>query len=318
MIDSENLPNFKIKIKEEEQIIPHLSINLEKGIIAHKDKIINHLSFFPSGNFVTVANDINIKIWSYNYKLIQEIKIAHESYINHISIKDENTFATCSIDKNINIWNKKNNLYINIIKLSKVHDDSITKIIYYKNDNLISVSLDGKIKIWQPIINGYQCNTIIFFSKFIKSILLLEDINIGITIGNGGKIWSLKTYELLYNIEEAEIYNKNAIAKIDNNRIIIGGYFKNIKILSINEKKIIKEINNNFRCLSICVLNNKNVFLTGGISQNIKIYRCNDYECIQTLKYIHNHSIYGIEEIDDKSIVTYSHDGVVKFWKFNY
>ena len=75
MIDSENLPNFKIKIKEEEQIIPHLSINLEKGIIAHKDKIINHLSFFPSGNFVTVANDINIKIWSYNYKLIQEIKI---------------------------------------------------------------------------------------------------------------------------------------------------------------------------------------------------------------------------------------------------
>ena len=316
MIDSENLPIFKIKTKEEEQI--HLSINLEKGIIAHKDKIINHLSFFPSGNFVTVANDINIKIWSYNYNLIQEIKIAHESFINHISIKDENTFATCSNDKNINIWNKRNNLYINIIKLSKVHDDSITKIIYYKNDNLISVSLDGKIKIWQPIINGYQCNTILLFSKLIKSILLLEDINIGITIGNGGKIWSLKTYELLYNIEEAEIYNKNAIAKIDNNRIIIGGYFKNIKILSINEKKIIKEINNNFRCLSICVLNNKNVFLTGGISQNIKIYSCNDYECIQTLKYIHNHSIYGIEEIDDKSIVTYSHDGVVKFWKFNY
>ena len=118
MIDSENLPIFKIKTKEEEQI--HLSINLEKGIIAHKDKIINHLSFFPSGNFVTVSNDINIKIWSYNYNLIQEIKIAHESFINHISIKDENTFATCSNDKNINIWNKRNNLYINIIKLSKV------------------------------------------------------------------------------------------------------------------------------------------------------------------------------------------------------
>jgi WD40 repeat protein len=240
MIDSENLPNFKIKIKEEEQIIPHLSINLEKGIIAHKDKIINHLSFFPSGNFVTVANDINIKIWSYNYKLIQEIKIAHESYINHISIKDENTFATCSIDKNINIWNKRNNLYINIIKLSKVHDDSITKIIYYKNNNLISVSLDGKIKIWQPIMNGYQCNTIIFFSKFIKSILLLEDI--GITIGNNTKIWSLKNYELIYTIEEAQIYNKNAIGKIDNDRIIIGGYYKNIKILSISEKKLLKKL----------------------------------------------------------------------------
>jgi len=314
MIDSENLPIFKIKTKEEEQI--HLSINLEKGIIAHKDKIINHLSFFPSGNFVTVSNDINIKIWSYNYNLIQEIKIAHESFINHISIKDENTFATCSNDKNINIWNKTNNLYINIIKLSKVHDDSITKIIYYKNNNLISVSLDGKIKIWQPIMNGYQCNTIILFSKFIKSILLLEDI--GITIGNNTKIWSLKNYELIYTIEEAQIYNKNAIGKIDNDRIIIGGYYKNIKILSISEKKIIKEINNNFRCLSICVLHNKNIFLIGGISQNIKIYSCNDYECIQTLKYIHNHSIYGIEEVNDESIVTYSHDGIVRFWKFNY
>ena len=314
MIDSENLPIFKIKTKEEEQI--HLSINLEKGIIAHKDKIINHLSFFPSGNFVTVSNDINIKIWSYNYNLIQEIKIAHESFINHISIKDENTFATCSNDKNINIWNKTNNLYINIIKLSKVHDDSITKIIYYKNNNLISVSLDGKIKIWQPIMNGYQCNTIILFSKFIKSILLLEDI--GITIGNNTKIWSLKNYELIYIIEEAQIYNKNAIGKIDNDRIIIGGYYKNIKILSISEKKIIKEINNNFRCLSICVLHNKNIFLIGGISQNIKIYSCNDYECIQTLKYIHNHSIYGIEEVNDESIVTYSHDGIVRFWKFNY
>ena len=70
MIDSENLPIFKIKTKEEKEIISQLSITLENGIIAHKDKIINHLSFFPSGNFITVSNDINIKIWSYNYKLI--------------------------------------------------------------------------------------------------------------------------------------------------------------------------------------------------------------------------------------------------------
>ncbi len=327
MLESENLPSFLIKPKEEEkEEISHINISLEKGLVAHKQIIINYLTKFPSGNFITGAKDTCLKIWNFEYKLIQEIQIAHDSFINYINVKDENTFASCSNDRHIKIWKKQFNFYINIIKLTNAHEDGITKVLFYKKNKLISASLDGKIKIWEFLNNNsnnsyinniqYQCISVLSFSNSIKSILLLEERDIGISIGNCAKIFSLKTYEYLFSIEEIEIYGKNAVCKLDEDKIIVGGYFYNMKIFSLNKKKIIKEIDNGFRCLCICALNDKGVFLTGGLIPNVKIYRISDFKCIQILKGAHNHSIQGFQIFSNDILASYSYDGIVKFWKY--
>ena len=58
-------------------------------------------------------------------------------------------FITCSADKSIKSW-IKNNKEFKINKIIKnAHDDSINKVIYCSNNNLISCSYDKTIIIWK-------------------------------------------------------------------------------------------------------------------------------------------------------------------------
>ena len=78
--------------------------------------------------------------------------------------------------------------------------------------------------------------------------------------------------------------------------------------------------------LEICVIDNKKLFLIGGRSSNIKIYRNDNYECIQIIEKAHglinNHNygygsyIYGFLETKDGSIISYSNENTIKVWIF--
>ena len=87
-------------------------------------------------------------------------------------------------------------------------------------------------------------------------------------------------------------------------------------IISINEKKVIHTINNNFICWTICVVVEKEVFLTGGKSNNIKIYRSDNYLCIQNIKNAHGGFINGILELNNGLILSYSDDKNICIWNF--
>ena len=87
-------------------------------------------------------------------------------------------------------------------------------------------------------------------------------------------------------------------------------------IISLNEKKIIKNIDNKFKCWGICIINDKGVFLTGGYSKDIRVYRSDNYECIQIVKDNNNDNINGIIELINGTIVTYSDDKSIKIWSF--
>ncbi len=152
----------------------------------------------------------------------------------------------------------------------------------------------------------------------ILSILLLEDKNFLISSGdNGTKFWNLNNYEFIIYIKDAICKLNKALKRIDKYRIIVGGNDDGIiKIISINERKIIKEIKNGFLCLTICVLENKQLFLTGGFSREIKIYKTNNYECIQIINEAHNDEIYGINKLKNHFIVSYGEDIKIKIWSF--
>ncbi len=87
-----------------------------------------------------------------------------------------------------------------------------------------------------------------------------------------------------------------------------------MKIISISKKEVIKEIKNTFQCFGICLIEEKGIFLIGGRSKDIKIYRSDNYECIKTIKDIHNEYIKGIIELNDGSIASFSRDMKIKIW----
>jgi len=312
--NSNELILILFQTKKELKIINYNNI---KTIDAYDDGTVTSLSIFPSGNIVSVSDNKSIKIFDNEFNIIQIIKNAHDDSIYYVNVKDENNFATCSRDKNIKTWIKNGNEY-NLNKLIiNAHNNSIRKIQYDLNGNLISSSMDNTLKIWEEINNFYQSITILTHSSIIFSILLLIDKNILISGGKDGiKIWNYYNYELISYINKIECGSPDSLCRINEDIIIVGGLNNNkLKIISLSEKKIIKEINNQFICFTIYSLNDKEIFLVGGRSNDIKIYKSNNYECVQIIKKAHNRFIKGFIRLNDL-ILSYSIDGKIKIWEF--
>ena len=280
---------------------------------------ITSMSTFPSGNIILVSSNNNIQIFNINFNIIQNIENAHEKGINYVYIKDENNFVTCSRDNSIKTW-IKNKEYKNKFVLNKTiinaHDNNgIYKVIYF-NDNLISCSKDKSIKIWEKNnYNQYQNITILLHSDSIRSFLLLKDKNILISSGfDGTKFWNLNNYECLIYNKEAICGWWNSLKRIDKNRIIIGNENGYSKIISISEKKIIKEFET-LSCYGICIINKRKIFITGGYN-NIKIYQSYNYETIQTILDNQIGCIYGIIELKNGFLLSYGRNGKIRVWSF--
>ena len=281
---------------------------------------IKQICIFPSGNIISISGDQYIKIWNQNFELLQLIYYKSNDILAYIDIKDENNFVTCDWGKIIKIWRKNNiNSYTCIETIENAHKDAIWKLIYCKNGNIISCSWDRTIKIWEENNkNKYQCVCILVHQKLLLSILLLKN-NILISSGlKGTFFWNINNLECYFYLNDIYCLGRNALCLFDDNKIIIGGKEDYImKIVSLKEKKIIKEINNFFICWTICIIKDKNVFLTGGKSQNINIFKYNNYELVQIIKYCHDDNINGIIELKDKSIISYSIDKKINIWLLN-
>ena len=279
---------------------------------------INCVSIFPSGNIISVSWNGSIIIYNLNFNVIQIIKII-DNDILYVSIKDDNNFITCSRDKSIKIWKKISNSFKLFQIINNAHNKWIYKVLYL-NDLIISCSNDTNIKIWEINKNNkYQCITILSCLQSIYSILLLKERKILISSGKEGtRFWDIITYKNILYIENAKCFLWNGLDNIDDDKIIIGGEFSNfiIKIISISEKKIIKEIKNDFWCFGINVIKDKKIILIGGDSNNINIYNYN-FECINRIQNAHDKSINGFIQTKNNLICSFSNDGNLKIWSFN-
>ena len=308
----------KIKILEKyHSNEKYINIKNKKSIKLH-DNIINTISKFPSGNIISVSTDQSIKIYDINLNTIQHIKNAHENSITYVDVKNEDNFITCSCDKNIKTWIKKENKFeLNKI-IKNAHEDKIWKVLYY-NDIIISCSDDKTIKIWEENIksNNYQSLTVLKQKDKILSILLLEDKKKLVSGGvDGTCLYDLITYNLIYHFKETLCGSWNALCRIDEDKIIIKGKgVTSLKVISISQKKIIKEINHQFYCWGINYIKEKGIFLVGGNCKDFQIYNCDNYQCIQTID-ANGYFILGFILLKNGNILSYGYDGIVNVWSF--
>ena len=286
---------------------------LKNKIKAHFH-VIRSMSIFPSGKMISVSGDKSIKIWDINLNILQCIINAHNDIINYVDIKDEKNFATCSFDNNIKTWVKNKNSFVSNIIIKNAHLNGINKIIYCSNGNIISCSCDKKIKIWELSINKYQLITIIDNLNNVTSLLLINNKNLLISSGEEGtKFWNINNITFIYEFKEVLCGMWNALKMIDENRIIIGGK-NSLKVISLIDKQIINTIENEWRCNGICVIEKKGIFLVSGWSNDIKIFKSNDYKCIEVINDAHKDSIVGIIILKTNLIASYSCDKNIKIW----
>ena len=265
---------------------------------------------------ISVSGDSSIKIFNINYSIIQKIENANNDDIKYVCIKDENNFITCSCDKTIKIWNKKNS---NEFKLNKIiynaHNNWINSVLYYSN-NIISCSLDGTVKIWGENKYNYELITILKHNNWIYSLLLIDNQNLLISSGlDGTKLWNINNYELIKYFEDVKCERWNALCKINENMIIVG-YNNLLNVISLNERKKIHQIPLSIDCFAVNLLLRIRFFL-GGLINDIMIYRCDNFKCIQIIKNAHDDfSINGFFELKNGSIVSLARDKTIKILSF--
>ena len=298
--------NKKLELKQ---------INLIK---AH-ESWVRDVEIFPSGKIISVSSDLSIKIYDNNFNVLQIIKNAHNKDVVYVDIKDENNFVTSSCDGSIYTWIKKDNKFKINKKIINAHEKPIWKVIYSSNGNLISCSDDKLIKIWDNsnYENEYRCILKLEHKNNIGSILLLEDKNLLISSGlDGTKFWNNNNYLLIKSIENANSCSRNNLITLDNDRLFVGGGWEEskMKIISISQKKIIKEVENNFTCFAVCVLSDKEIFITGGESNDINVFRNDNYNLIFTFKNAHYDNIYGIVQLKNGNVVSFSGDNHISVW----
>ena len=302
-----------------ENLIQNYNLETINSIIGINDQVYS-ISIFPSGNFISVSNESIIHIYDCFFNIIQKIENAHEKAILYVDVKDENNFVTCSVDKNIKTWIKENNKFtLNKIILN-AHNDIIRKVLYFSNGNLISCSLDCSIKIWKQFKDNYYNIKIFNHNEQINSILLLENKNIFISSGEDGtKIWDLKNYECIFYNKETFCGSWNGICIIDDDKIIVQGKnTKCLKVISINDKKIIHEIYNSINVWGLFFIKEKDLILVGGNSKDILIYYKDNYQLIKRIENAHNKDINGFIQLNNGNILSYSDDRQIKSWVFKF
>ena len=289
-----------------------------KTLSIHKGQI-SKISFFPSGNFISVSSDKSIIIWDKNLNEFDKIESSHNKYITDIYIVNENNFITSSADLSIKFWEKKNNKFINENKIENISEYTLIKIILI-NSNLLITCGDNKLKLWKKnkINKKYNLITIISNSTYLNSFIIFLDKDLLIIINEEGTIfYKFSTLTFIKKINNASCGGKNSIKRIDNDRFIVGGREDKImKIINLNQMRIIKELKNDFFTLGICIINHLNIIITGGYIGNINIFSSINYKKIFYINKAHLQITTGFEYFNNK-LFSYSWDKKIKIWDIN-
>jgi WD40 repeat protein len=310
--------DLKLILISEIQKINNLELFIYKkfqkiiSIKVHENNI-NSVSTFPNGNIISVSADKSIKIYDkINYTIIQNIIDAHQDRIVYVDIIDDNNFITCSSDKSIKTWNKNNqNIFYNNKSILNAHEDIITKLLHYQTNKIISCSWDHYIKIWEEKDNNYIMKNTFKDENVICCILLLYDKNYLISGGEDGiKFWNLINFKVIVSFKNTFCGCWNSLSIINEDYILTDGQ-NDIKIISISQKAIIKNIFLNFDIISSIYIKDRKIILIGN-EDKIIIMGADNFEIIQTYNnYLNNK---GMIQLNDGSIATFGNDKTIKIW----
>ena len=279
----ESFHNYIYKNKNEIQITKCYNLEEKNKSNEHKGKI-RAITSFPSGNLVSVSENATIMIFDKNLKVIDRIDDNDNTKLLYVGVKDDNTFVTSGIGKKIKIYYKyTNEKFINYKTIEEEYKD-IFKVIFCPNGNIITCANDKEctINIWEEENNNFRKIQKLHHLDSVTSILLLEDKNMFVSCGlDKAMFWNLDDYKLNFEIENVYCCLYDGLNRIDKDRIICGGK-KEVpitKIISISQKKIIHEIDNNgIESYANITIKNKGIFLTGNNRSIINVYRSDNYE----------------------------------------
>ena len=284
-------------------------------IIKDHTDVIQCLLILHDERLVSTSNDGLIIIYNNHFQKHFTINI-HDREVYNIIENKSNDIISCSADKKICIIQLFNNTYL-VKQIIKSHFDQVIHIREFSNLNLFSTSLDKSIKIWEKKLSGYQLITTLKTKEKIYSILELQKYKQFACLEGEKNVIFYDSFNLNEKFILKDINNSgwtNAICLIDDNLLGIGGSNK-IILFKISSYEISKIINRESQI--ICIKKFGNNIYCGDVSGNLSQWELNkeNLVLIDEKKNAHQNKIAAIEQFENGMIVTGSNDYNIKIWK---
>ena len=309
---------------------PYKNIVLKTEFIRNEDCIIFLLKL-KDGNLITCSQDKEINIYDKNTFNLLLSWTGHLNSINSICELSNSRLASCSDDKRISIWQydiplKK--VFQEIIFIA--HNSFINKIISLHDGNFASCSEDKYIYIWNSSPPYEKKCTLAGHISEVTSIIQLSNGKIISTSSknNDGilKIWTLdliktKDDKYEYDLRKQETMHEvfchciNSLIEIDDNKVAVGGY-KIIRIVNINTKQIVLNIDCHNSLISALILMNDGCIAAASEEGNITIINRINYNFLKYIESAHDLIIFSLCCLDNNNLVSASKDGVIKVWDY--
>ena len=309
---------------------PYANITLKAQFTKNEDCII-FLLILKSGNLATCSQDKEINIFEKDSFNLLLSWTGHLNSINCICELNNSRLASCSDDKRIAIWQYDIHLQ-NVVQeiIFIAHNSFINKIITLNDGNIASCSEDKYIYIWNSSPPYEKKCTLEGHASEVTSIIQLKDGKILSTNSkyNEGilKIWKLELIKSQegkenYEIKSQETMNNvfchciNSLVELNDNKVAVGGY-RIIRIVNINTKQIILNIECHNSLISALVVMNDGCIVSASEEGNISIINKINYKLLKCIESAHDLIIFSLCCLEDNTLCSASKDGVVKVWEY--
>ena len=308
---------------------PYANITLKTKFTKNEDCIIFLLKL-KNGNLATCSQDKEINIFEKDSFNLLLSWTGHLNSINCICELNNSRLASCSDDKRIAIWQYDINLQ-NVVQeiIFIAHNSFINKIITLNDGNISSCSEDKYIYIWNSSPPYEKKCTLAGHISEVTSIIQLKDCKILSTSSkhNEGilKIWTLESFQTQdgknnYNIKSQKTMNNvfchciNSLVELNDNKVAVGGY-RIIRIVNIDTKQIILNIECHNSLISALVVMNDGCIVSASEEGNISIIDKINYKLLKCIESAHDLIIFSLCCLEDNTLCSASKDGVIKVWE---
>ena len=295
---------------------------LQSTIKSHND-FVNCIIILKNKNICSCSKDSLVKIFdSQSFKEITSFQFEKVCILHIMEMSDLN-LVVCLSDFTINILKIVDNT-ICILEYLLGHQDFVYKSIEYNKGSLITCSIDKTIKMWCKTDGFYQVINSIDVESEVYDILLIYDYLIVCSSYTGKcvKFYDLNTFKCINNINNIICSDFNNTLFKYNDEILFVGGIKYLYIINLLNFSIVKTIETENYIESFCLINEKNILLTGDDEGNIKKWKIEEngkkLELITNYHAIHSKWIRKIIRLNNDKIVTCSNDSSIKVFNINF
>jgi WD40 repeat protein len=220
------------------------------------------------------------------FKFLGNIKITLEEtkdYMLPLSLLGDNNLTSALKNKS-KLWKIKNNFQDND---TLKYDDTITSAIYHPDGNIISITWNGKVKVWD-VKNNYNCIRSVSLGKYwgCKSLLLTNDNCLACTARLDKRYLILMIEPINKTIKEITGHNDliSGLVNINSNKFASASWDSTIRVWDSHCKHLKTLFDNKCKVLCLVYVNKDNILLTGNNDKFIKVWRMQDYLCVRIIE----------------------------------